>query len=192
MIDGDAAAPAVKTGIDRLRRRWPASRGSAPRRRRPTRPATSPASVPIDGDPPARRRSTRPRAARHVPAAFGRSRRQGLRDRPHGRNRRLHPTLRRWLPVALAFVLEPELRAPAGRLPLDRHPGEGDRHEPAVRRRRLRPPGPRLPEGRRRRAASASRRSTRSRPGCPSSSSPALRALDGLPGLPAQPHQGAL
>ena len=58
------------------------------------------------------------------------------------------------------------------RLPLARRARQGDPHEPALGRRRLRAAGAGLPEGRRRRASSASSRSTRSRPGSRSSSSP--------------------
>ena len=53
-----------------------------------------------------------------------------------------------------------ELRAAHDRVPLARRAGEGDRAQPALGRRGLRPARARLPEGRRQRAASASRRST--------------------------------
>ena len=65
----------------------------------------------------------------------------------------------------------PVVPAHARRLPLDRHPDQGDPAQPALDRRGLRRPRPRLPGRLVRRAARASRRAASSRAGSRSSSS---------------------
>ena len=127
-----------------------------------------------------------------VPQATGSPRVQGLRHRQYRRRGRLPRLLRHLDAGGGGSRAQPELHPAARRLPLCRHPGAGDRHEPALRRRRLRPHGPRLPEGRRRRAARPHAGRHHRGLGAAVPLQPAVRALHGLPGVPAQPHQGAL
>ena len=87
----------------------------------------------------------------HRAAGRGRPGCEGLRCRHHRGRRRLPRLLRRLDAGGDGGDPEPELRAPAGRLPLRRDPGSGDPHEPAVGRSSLRPHGAGLPEGCRRR-----------------------------------------
>ena len=78
------------------------------------------------------------------------------------------------------------------RLPLDRRPARGDRDEPALGRRGLRPARARLPARASATSCSASSRSTHRGLGAALPVHRALRALDGLPRVPAEPHPRAL
>jgi uncharacterized membrane protein YdfJ with MMPL/SSD domain len=108
VIDGDADAPAVRTGIDRLRERL----AEEARFGRPTL-ETNPAgdltvlTVPIAGDPLGEEAVDAVRALRsdHVPAAF---RDPGVDVLVGGDTAETvdeSDTMSRWLPVVLAFVL---------------------------------------------------------------------------------------
>ena len=105
----------------------------------------------------------------------------GQRQRRRGAVAGLPRTVNSRLPLIFAFVLRPGVPAPAGHLPLDRDPDQGDRAQPALRRRRLRSPGPGLP-GRPRRVAARLHVERRRR--LLAAAVPVrdpVRALDGLP-----------
>ena len=77
-------------------------------------------------------------------------------------------------------------------IPIDRGAAQGDRDEPAVGRRRLRPAGTGLPEGHRRRPAGLpAGRVDRGVPAALPVQHP-FRSLHGLSRLPLEPHPGAL
>jgi uncharacterized membrane protein YdfJ with MMPL/SSD domain len=108
VIDGDADAPAVRTGIERLRERL----GSEPRFGRPTL-ESNPASdltvltVPIAGDPLGEEAVEAVRALRsdHVPAAFRDPGGEVLVGGDTAETVDESDTMSRWLPIVLAFVL---------------------------------------------------------------------------------------
>ena len=96
-----------------------------------------------------------------------------------------------YLPIVIAFVLGLSLPPADRRVPLAGRAGQVDRHEPAVRRCRVRSARARLPEGDRRRAAGlpAGRSDRGLAAAVPLQR--ALRALDGLPRLPAVAGSGS-
>ena len=108
VIDGDADAPAVQTGIDRLRERL----AGEPRFGRPA-VETNPAggltvlTVPIAGDPLGEEAVDAVRALRseHVPAAFPDPGVEVLVGGDTAETIDESDTMRRWLPIVLAFVL---------------------------------------------------------------------------------------
>ena len=108
VIDGDADAPAVQTGIDRLRERL----AGEPRFGRPA-VETNPAgdltvlTVPIAGDPLGEEAVDAVRALRseHVPAAFPDPAVEVLVGGDTAETIDESDTMRRWLPIVLAFVL---------------------------------------------------------------------------------------
>ena len=92
------------------------------------------------------------------------------------------------LPLVFAFVLAVRVRAHAGRLPLARDRGEGDRAEPAVGGRGLRRARARLP-ARHRQGLPRLQLDRRDRPGDPAAPlRDPVRALDGLPRVHPQPN----
>ena len=172
----DVRAPQVRGGDRRARR----PRGAGPRRHR--------AGQGRDrrwrhgrGDRRADRRRRRQRRLDRGDEADPRADRpRGLRRRA-GRQRRRHRQRRpvAGLPhparpaAAAGLRLRPRPGVPvaAGDLPLDRRPDQGDRPQPALRRRRLRGPGARLPGRLGRKRCSGSTPTAASRPGCRCSSS---------------------
>ena len=108
VIDGDADAPAIQTGIDRLREQL----AGEPRFGRPA-VETNPAggltvlTVPIAGDPLGEEAVDAVRALRseHVPAAFPDPAVEVLVGGDTAETIDESDTMRRWLPIVLAFVL---------------------------------------------------------------------------------------
>ena len=130
VVDGPADAAAVKDGVARLQAAL-----KADGRFGPAQVAVSEAGDLTAALGAARRRPRRRGDAgrRHAPA---RARRAGrLRRHRRPRVRRRHDRRRRRLPRLLRLLAadragrrpQPQLRAPARRLPLDRDPGQGDR-----------------------------------------------------------------
>ena len=107
-----------------------------------------------------------PRAARLL-----RLRREGVRDRRHGGQSRLHRYRQLALPVRHRPGARLELRAADDRLPVGGDPGKGDRDEPVERERGLRPRDIGVAERRGRGPARLSAGERRSSSGCRSSSS---------------------
>ncbi len=107
VIDGDADAPAVQTGIERLRRRL----AGEPRFGRPQAETNqgrdlTVLTVPIDGDPLGQEAVDAVRALRrHVPAAFHDPGVEVLVGGDTAESIDESDTMRRWLPIVLAFVL---------------------------------------------------------------------------------------
>ena len=98
-------------------------------------------SVPVNGDATGNLALDKVRELRGtlIPQAFDGIGGVRLRDRPDRRQPRLHRHRQQLLPVGRGARPQPQLRAAAGRLPLGRHPAQGDPHEPAQRGRGLRP-----------------------------------------------------
>ena len=195
VVDGRADAAAVKDGVAGLQAAL-----EADGRFGPSQVAVSKAgdltvlSAPLAGDPAGEETQNviehlRDRA---VPAAFGAA---ATHVYVTGTTAGVVDYLGffdRWLPIAMAVVLGLSFLLLLAGLPLDRDRGQGHPHEPAVGRRRLRPPRARLPEGRRRRPAGLHPGRRHRGLGAAVPLQPALRALHGLPGLSAHADQGAL
>ena len=195
VIDGQAASPQVKRAVEHLQAAMKSDGDFGPAQVTANEAGDlTLITTTLAGDPAGEATQSVVKRLREdiVPQAAGDLGREGLRHRHHRGRRRLPRLLRRLDAGGDGGDPESELRAPAGRLPLHRHPGAGDPHEPALGRSRLRPHGAGLPEGRRRRPARPhpGRHDRGLGPALPLQ--PAVRALHGLPGLPAQPHQGAL
>jgi uncharacterized membrane protein YdfJ with MMPL/SSD domain len=108
VIDGDADTPAVQTGIERLRRRL----AGEPRFGRPQVDTNQAGdltvlTVPIEGDPLGHEAVDAVRALRreHVPAAFPDPAVETLVAGDTAETIDESDTMRRWLPIVLAFVL---------------------------------------------------------------------------------------
>ncbi len=117
-------------------------------------------------------------------------------ERPGGRHRAHRRMERPEGPAEVEAAARVRLRAPArvradaGRVPLDRRRGQGDRAEPALGRRRLRRARARLPARHRQGPARLQlHRRDRPRDAAAPVRDP-VRALDGLPRLHHQPHPG--
>ena len=121
-------------------------------------------------------------------AAGRRGRRHRARGAVAGRLRRdeVEPAAGRRVRAAL------RVRADAGRVPLDRRGGQGDRAQPALRRRGVRRAGDRLPARRRQGAARLHLHlGDRAGGAAPAVRDP-VRPLDGLPRPRPRPDQGAV
>ena len=115
-------------------------------------------------------------------------RRRGGRDRRDGRLEGLQRRHDRTRAARARLRARPRVHPAAGHVPLDRGADQGDRPQPAVGRRRLRRPRPRLP-GRPRREAARLPVGRRHRPGDPAVPvRDPLRPLDGLPRVRPQPR----
>ena len=151
-------------------------------------------TVPVAGDPNSDAALDAVRdAARRIPSR--RARRHRAQRLRHRRQRAEPRLLRHHRQVPADRVragARPELHPAHARLPLDRRAGVEHRHEPALRRRRLRAARARDPGRPRRRTvrlpAGADRRGLD--PAVPVLR--ALRAVDGLPGVPALADPRAL
>ena len=89
--------------------------------------------------------------------------------------------------LVVAFVLAVRVRAHAGRVPLDRDRGQGDRAQPALGRRRVRRAGARLPARLRQGTARLQRHGGIEPGGAAAAVRDPVRPLDGLPRLHPQP-----
>ena len=187
---------------DRGRRSPRASRRSSARRSRaggctsrsPSRPARRagpPAcSIPLDGKgtDAASNRALDTLRDQVIPATLGKvpgvtARRHGLDGRLAGLQR-LHEGARA---ARVRVRARARVRAAAADLPLDRHPAQGDRAEPALGRRGLRRARARLPAGTPRVAAGVHVDRRRDRLAAAVPVRDPLRALDGLPRADPQP-----
>ncbi len=189
----DVTAPAVTAARGEARAGDAARQDAVPRRRR-LRARRQPGR---DGrhrlDPGRARRAVRAgagRAARRARAGDARQGRRpaGLLDRRHGHRSRLQ-RLDDLAPAARVRVRHPVgVPAAAADVPLDRHPGQGDRPEPAVDRCRLRRDGAGLP------ARLVQRPARRVGDGADRVLDPAVhvrravRAVDGLPRVHPHPR----
>ena len=168
VVDGDVATPAAAQAFRKLRTEL-----AQDERFGPVAPAVAPPknlaviTVPVAGDPnsDAALNAVRDLRGTLSPQRLGGHRAAGVRDR----GKRAEPRLlrhHRHLPAdRVRARARPQLHPAHARLPLDRGAGVEHRHEPALRRRRLRPACPGHPGRPRRRVCSASRSSPPSKHG---------------------------
>ena len=195
VVDGSAGSPATQDAIARLKGLLQQDKTFGPAVSETAKSGDlALVSVTVRRAPPGPLAIAKVRELRDDadPEGVRRQRRRRVRDGRHRGQRRLHGHRQPLLPLRHRDRPRAQLRAAARGLPLGRHPGQGDRHEPAQRGRGLRAHHARLREGGGRRTSRLPADRRHRAVGAALSVLGAVRPLHGLPGLPAEPRQGGV
>ena len=195
VVDGPVSSPAVRSGISRLKNELATDKAFGPLQVQTAASGTlALLSVPVNGDSVGDLALAKVRDLRGtlVPQAFAGSGTSVYVTGQTAFNVDYIDIVNRYFPWVFALVLSLSFLLLLVAFRSDRHPRQGDRHEPAQRRRRLRPHHAGVAGGRGRRDPRLRAGPGRGAVGAAVPVRGTVRPVHGLPGVPAQPHQGGL